>query len=168
MRCFNSGEAEGTLICPENLGSPDIGPAKEYLSDQINTLVQSINSRVEFHKTKPEQKYISYPNPNGNCQNSARTMKRISDEWQKLGLRKFRLSEFSYPGFWPGIFFSRSFLLIRNNPKIISRLLQVLISARFACSRYASCCSLYICTRAFIPRYGRKLLLIIESWENAS
>ena len=34
--------------------------------------------------------------------------------------------------------------------------------ARYACSRYASCYSLYICTRAFGPRYGRKLPLTIE------
>ena len=36
--------------------------------------------------------------------------------------------------------------------------------ARFACSRYASCYSLYICTRAFGPRYGGKLPLTIETW----
>ena len=34
--------------------------------------------------------------------------------------------------------------------------------ARSACSRYASCYSLYICTRAFGPRYGGKLPLTIE------
>ena len=33
---------------------------------------------------------------------------------------------------------------------------------RFACLRYASCYSLYICTRAFGLRYGVKLLLEIE------
>ena len=34
--------------------------------------------------------------------------------------------------------------------------------ARYACSRYASWYSLYIRTRAFGPRYGRKLPLTIE------
>ena len=36
------------------------------------------------------------------------------------------------------------------------------ILARFASSRYASCYSLYICTRSFGPRYGGNLLLTIE------
>ena len=36
------------------------------------------------------------------------------------------------------------------------------IQASYACSRYASCYSLYTCTRAFGPRYGEKLPLTIE------
>ena len=65
----------------------------------------------------------------------------------------------------PVPFKTKSLVLFHCNRNFMT--LRIVLSSRlqqagYACSRYASCYSLYICTQAFGPHYGRKLPLTIE------
>ena len=62
-------------------------------------------------------------------------------------------------------FLLESFLLHSMLIELVYPLIYKYKRLRFAYSRYASCYSLYICTRAFCPRYGGKLLLTIKILE---